>query len=375
MIYLDNAASSHPKPDAVVRAVARQLKHNGANPGRSGHQMAMKASNTVYSCRSALATFFGTEPETVFFTNNTTEAINRAIKGILRPGDHVLISDLEHNSVLRPLVSLRNHGIITFDVVKTGSTDEELLKNLRNATKTNTKLIFFTHASNVTGRILPIRSVGQFCKQQGILFGVDGAQTAGIEELNLSNHGIDLLCIPGHKGLLGPQGTGALLLATPLELTPLTEGGTGVNSLSEEQPFSLPDRYESGTLNTPGLAGLKAGIDYVQAHRNEIQHREQRLRSLFLREMKNVPEFRILNEGEQFVGTIAVVHQNDHSEKIAYWLNENKICVRGGFQCSALAHKTLNTTVGGVIRVSMGYRNTEKDVIDCVKCLKNYQKK
>ena len=248
MIYLDNAASSHPKPRAVIRAVERQLKENGANPGRSGHHMAMKASNVVYSCRSSLAKFFGTEPETVLFTSNTTEAINRAIKGILRTGDHVLISDLEHNSVLRPLVSLQDRGIITFDVVKTDVSDEILLNNLRDSIKINTKLILFTHASNVTGRLLPIRSIGDFCKRQGILFGVDGAQTAGIEELNFSDYHMDFLCIPGHKGLLGPQGTGALLLANSIDFTPLTEGGTGVDSLSERQPLSLPDRHESGTF-------------------------------------------------------------------------------------------------------------------------------
>ncbi len=374
MIYLDYAASSHPKPISVVRAVEKHLKTNGANPGRSGHQLSMDASNTVYSCRKTLAETFGTEPETVFFTLNTTEAINRALKGLLCPGDHVLISDLEHNSVLRPLTALRDRGIISFSVVSTGTSDEETVKQFCKAITPKTRLIFMTHASNVTGRILPIRQIGKLCKENGILFGVDGAQTAGTETYNLESDPIDFLCIPGHKGLLGPQGTGALLLATPLDLLPLTEGGTGGDSLSEYQPLSLPDRYESGTLNTPGLAGWKAGIDYTNIHKIEIRNKEKHLRQLFLSEMEMVKGFHILNRGESFVGTVALTHERDHSEQIAYWLDKNGICVRGGYQCSALAHKSLGTAAGGVVRISFGYRTTEQDVLDCVKCLKKYQK-
>ncbi len=372
MIYLDNAASSHPKPPEVVRAVTRQLRSNGANPGRSGHQMAINASETVFKCRTQLADFFGAEPETVLFTANTTEAINRVFKGILRQGDHVLISDLEHNSVLRPLIAMRDRGIISFDVVSTGTRDEETAKNFADSVTKKTKLIFCTHASNVTGRILPIQQIGTFCREKGILFGVDGAQTAGTQAYNLKEDPVDMLCIPGHKGLLGPQGTGALLLAKPLDMLPLTEGGTGSDSLLVRQPLIFPDGYESGTLNTPGIAGLREGVRYVNTHKEKIRKLEERLRDYFLNEISDLQDFRIISPGEHFVSTISLAHKRDHSEKIVQWLDHCNICTRGGFHCSALAHRTLNTTSQGTVRISFGYQNTERDVAECVKCLKKY---
>ncbi len=373
MIYLDNAASSHPKPIEVLRAVSRQLRENGANPGRSGHDMAMEASETVFAARQTLAKSFGTEPETVLFTANTTEAINRALKGILKQGDHVVISDLEHNSVLRPLAALRDRGTISFDVVATGKTDDETVEHFRSALRPNTRLAFCTHASNVTGRLLPIREIGSLCRHTGILFGVDGAQTAGTESYDLQTDPIDLICIPGHKGLLGPQGTGALLLAHPIEMTPMTEGGTGSDSLSERQPAVYPEGYESGTLNTPGIAGLSEGVRFTDRHKTAIRAHELQLRSLFLEELKKLDGYRILGAGEHFVATVALVSEMGHSEKLAQWLNHCGICTRGGYHCSALAHKTLQSLDTGAVRVSFGYRNTEKDVHECVKCLKKYQ--
>ncbi len=373
MIYFDNAASSHPKPAEVIRAVTRQLKKNGANPGRSGHDMAMAASKTVYTARQTLANSFGTEPETVLFTSNTTDAINRAIKGILNPGDHVVISDLEHNSVLRPLVALRDKGMITFDLAPVGRSADETVKAFRKRFCTNTKLVFCTHASNVTGEILPIKQIGEACRSAGILFGVDGAQTAGILPYNLQTDPIDLLCIPGHKGLLGPQGTGALILANPLDLSPLQEGGTGSDSLSDRQPLTFPEGYESGTLNTPGIAGLQAGVCYTDRHRNEICKREDNLRKLFVEEVSKISGYKLLGEGSDFVATVSLVHERSHSEILAQWLNRWGICTRGGFHCSALAHRRLKTEACGSVRISFGYRNTAEEVYECVKSLKKYQ--
>ncbi|MBO5213374.1 MAG: aminotransferase class V-fold PLP-dependent enzyme [Clostridia bacterium] len=372
MIYLDNAASSHPKPASVLRAVAEQLSKNGANPGRSGHRMAMDASQTIYSARKALANSFGTEAETVIFTMNTTDAINRALKGILNPGDHVVISDLEHNSVIRPLIALRNRGIVTFDVATTGESDEETVANFRSALRPNTRLVFCTHASNVTGRILPIREIGKICRNRGILFGVDGAQTAGTETYFLREDPIDFICIPGHKGLLGPQGTGALILSKPLDITPLLEGGTGSDSLSEIQPNTYPEGYESGTLNTPGIAGLREGVLFTDRRREAIRTHEAMLRNLFIEEMKKIPGFKILGNSEDSVATVSLVHERDHSEKIAHWLNRFGICTRGGYHCSALAHQTMQTIGSGSVRISFGYKNTEKDAYECVKILKKY---
>ena len=372
MIYLDNAASSHPKPAAVIRAVAEQLRKNGANPGRSGHKMGMDASETIYSARKTLANSFGVEPETVIFTINTTDAINRALKGILKQGDHVVISNLEHNSVFRPLVALRDRGIITFDIADTGKSDEDTVMNFCHALHPNTKLVFCTHASNVTGRILPIREIGKFCRNKGVLFGVDGAQTAGTESYNLQQDSIDLICVPGHKGLLGPQGTGALILSKPFDLTPVWEGGTGSDSLSELQPKTFPEGYESGTLNTPGLAGLREGVLFTDRNRDIIRKHEVGLRNLFVEEMKKIPEYKILGNSQNSVATVSLVHERDHSEKIAQWLDRFGICTRGGYHCSALAHRTLKTLASGAVRISFGYKNTERDVYECVKTLKKY---
>ncbi len=373
MIYFDNAASSYPKPAEVLRAVTRQLQKNGANPGRSGHKMALKASGVIFSCRQTLASSFGTDPETVIFTQNTTDAVNRALKGILQPGDHVVISDLEHNSVLRPLVSLRNQGRITFDIAKTGQSDDQTVSEFLKLLRQETRLVFCTHASNVTGRILPIRQIGEECGRRGILFGVDGAQTAGIEAIDLHRDPVDFLCVPGHKGLLGPQGTGALILAKPLPMESLFEGGTGSDSLSESQPLTFPDGYESGTLNTPGIAGLNEGVKFSINHRGQIKKHEEYLRTFFTEEVRKIPGFRIVEPGERFVATVALQYQSGHSEDLARWLDRCGICTRGGYHCSALAHKSLGTTDHGATRISFGYRNTEKEVKECIQNLKKYQ--
>lgn len=372
MIYLDNAASSHPKPMEVIRAVSEQLRGNGANPGRSGHAMSMQASKTIFSCRSTLAEAFGTEPETVIFTMNTTDGINRVLKGILKSGDHAIISDLEHNSVLRPLVALQDCGV-TFSIAKTYGQDEKTVESFLTQIKPNTRLVFCTHASNVTGQILPVRSIGAECRRKGIYFAVDGAQTAGILAYDLKRDPIDFLCIPGHKGLLGPQGTGALLLKTSVPMTTIWEGGTGSDSLTERQPLTYPEGFESGTLNTPGIAGLREGVKFTLHHGEFIRKHEENLRNFFIQEIRKNPDFHVLGQGENFVGTVALASARGDSEEIARWLDHCGICVRGGYHCSALAHKTLSTLDTGAVRISFGYRNTERDVLECVKCLKKYQ--
>lgn len=371
MIYLDNAASSHPKPPEVIRAVERQLRRNGANPGRSGHRLSAEGARVIYDARRILADGFGTDSELVIFTSNTTDAINRALKGVLNAGDHVVISDLEHNSVLRPLKAMEPLGV-TFSVAQTKSNDEEALHSFQEAIRPNTRLIFCTHASNVTGRILPIRQIAAICRERGILFAVDGAQTAGLEDIDLKRDGIDLLCIPGHKSLLGPQGTGALLLGTPLELTAMTQGGTGTESLSEYQPSLLPEAHESGTMNTPGIAGLAAGTRFAMEHRDAIRSHEAELRAMFCEELKSVSGFRLVTVGESFVPTLSLIPESVHSEAVTQYLDRCGICTRGGYHCSALAHRTLKTEECGTVRISFGYRNTEEDVEECIKYLKKY---
>lgn len=371
MIYLDNAASSHPKPAEVIRAVTDQLRNNGANPGRSGHAMSNEAAQTVFAARLALANHFGAEPEHVIFTQNTTDAINRAFYGLLKDGDHVIVSDLEHNSVLRPLAELRKRNV-TFSVAATDRWDGITVRNFEALIRPETKLIFCTHASNVTGQILPVEEIADLCRRKGILFGIDGAQTAGVLRYSLKESNADFLCIPGHKGLLGPQGTGALILSQNLPMEPLTQGGTGTHSLQEIQPRIYPEGYESGTLNTPGIAGLRAGVLFVDRYTDVIRKHETRLRERFLDKISSVPGIRVLGQGEQFVGTVSVILRDIPSEELARWLDGKGIAARGGFQCSALAHKTLGTEGTGALRISFGFRNTEWEVDECVKCLKNY---
>jgi len=371
MIYLDNAASSHPKPLEVIQAVTRQLRENGANPGRSGHTLSDAAAQTVFSARKALAEAFGTEPETVIFTANTTDAINRALYGLLPPGAHVIISDLEHNSVLRPLIALKSRNV-TFSVAETCEDDAQTVKNFRSLFRRETALVICTHASNVTGQILPVTEIGKLCRERGILFGVDAAQTAGTLRYDLRSTPIDFLCVPGHKSLLGPQGTGALILASPLRMAPLTQGGTGSDSLLRSQPEFFPEGYESGTLNTPGIAGLREGVLFTSRYGEAIRKHESSLRKLFLEMISRLSAYRVLGQGERFVSTVALLHETVPSEVLARRLDERGICTRGGYQCSALAHEKLGTEKSGALRISFGFRNTEHDVAECVKYLKNY---
>ena len=256
MVYLDNAATSWPKPEAVYRAMVEFTKVNGANPGRSGHRMAVRASEKVMECRENLARLFSIpDPLRIVFTSNGTEAVNLALKGLLRPGDHVLLSGMEHNAVVRPLKKLESAGV-ELSVLKTDPEGRVDSADIAVKVRPNTKLLVVTHASNVTGTVNDLFSLGRLAKEHNIVFMVDAAQTAGNTPIHVGEAQIDLLAFPGHKGLLGPQGTGGLYVSEGITLDTLKEGGTGSLSESLDQPDFLPDRYESGTLNTPGIAGL-----------------------------------------------------------------------------------------------------------------------
>ena len=260
MIYLDNAATSYPKPQTVVNAVKNSFINYGANPGRSGHKLSVKTALEVYEAREILNEFFdGYGGEFVSFTSNCTEALNVAIKGVLTNGDHVVISSFEHNSVTRPLHFLKEKGLISYSVFDVCDSTEKTIENFKNAIKPNTKLAVVTAVSNVFGRILPLEELGEIAKNKGVLFFVDGAQGAGIIPINMKKMNISCLCIPGHKGLLGPMGTGAIL-HNGMDFLPLIQGGTGSRSFDLLQPSEYPDRLESGTLNVPGICGLKEGV-------------------------------------------------------------------------------------------------------------------
>jgi len=270
MIYLDHAATSYPKPLSVIRAQVLCMRDGGGNSGRGSHALAMTAAKKIFECREVAARFFGADsPEQVVFTPNTTAALNIAIKGLLHKGDHVLLSDMEHNSVFRPIYKMARKGRISYDVFPTfpqkqNCTAQDICREICKRIRPNTKALVCAHASNICSRVLPLDAIGEICAQRGILLIVDAAQSAGHIPINMKESGIDALCVPGHKGLWGPQGTGMLLLRRGLVADTLMEGGSGVDSLEGDMPQSSPERYEAGTLSAPLIAGLCEGIRCVE---------------------------------------------------------------------------------------------------------------
>jgi len=365
-VYLDNAASSHPKPESVYLSVTDTLRNIGANPGRSGHSLAMKASRKIAQTRSLLARLFDIEdPNRIVFTTNATEAINLGLKGLLTQEDHVITSSMEHNSVIRPLRSLETQGI-ELTVIPCTASGRITIEAMEKAIRRNTRLIILAHASNVTGGIMPIGEVGVLARKHGILFMVDAAQTAGLVSISVAKTGIDLLAVPGHKGLMGPQGTGFLNIGPEISLRPLKEGGTGSQSELEIQPDFLPDQMESGTLNTPGLAGLGAGVDFLLHEGLEkIQEKEISLSRMIWNELKKNEKVRLYGpeQAEDRTSTISFNITGLNPSALASILDTAyHIAVRAGLHCAALAHRTLKTFPEGTVRVSPGFFNTEKDI-------------
>jgi len=365
-IYLDNAASSHPKPESVYRAADDALRNIGANPGRSGHQPARKADQVISKTRLSLARLFDIEdPKRVVFTANATEAINLGLKGLLEKGDHVITSSMEHNSVVRPLSALRSQGVeVTFvPCDPQGNLDPA---QVAAAIRKNTRLIVLAHASNVTGGLLPIGEVGELARQKGIFFMVDAAQTAGVIPLSVKETNVDLLAAPGHKGLMGPQGTGFLYIGPEVRLRPLKEGGTGSLSEQEIQPDFLPDQMEAGTLNTPGLAGLGAGVEFLlQEGLAKIREKETALSRALWEGLRPIPRLRLYGpeEAEARTAPLSFTIEGLNPSAVASILDTAfDIAVRAGLHCAPLAHRTLGTFPEGTIRVSPGYFNTEKEI-------------
>lgn len=357
MIYLDNSATSYPKPQEVRMKMMRALNEFGANPGRSGYAMSIKTSEAVFSCRKEVADFFGCEdPERVIFQPSCTQAMNMVLKGCLKPGDHVLISDLEHNAVIRPLHGLTEQGI-TYTVVKTCPGDhEKTLQAFRSAFSEKTKLVVCTHASNVFGIRLPVERLAALAHFYGAKICVDCAQTAGIVPINMTGHGIDYLCAAGHKGLYGPMGTGLLLLGRGEELETLVEGGTGTNSRELCQPQDPPERYESGTQNISGIAGIQAGIQFVKRMRPEKLYQQEMAEITYLYEalekMPHVELYTAKPEIPFFVPVLSFNIKDKCSEDVGEYLAAREIAVRCGLHCAPLAHSKMGTQENGTVRVS-----------------------
>ena len=369
MIYLDNAATTYPKPPMVKSAVNKALSM-GANPGRAGHRMSIKASETIFECRNKICGLFNFDkPENVILTPGCTYSLNLVIKGTLSKGDHVVVSSLEHNSVLRPLQKLSDNGFISYTVAEVFEGDNErTLESFRKSMHDNTRLVICTHASNVFGTKLPVYSIGSLAHYYGALFCVDGAQTAGIHNIDMSeNSPIDFLCLPGHKGLYGPMGTGILIINTPSIPDSLCEGGTGSSSVDYNHPTTLPDKLESGTLNFPGIAGLSAGIDFVVRKNPDVilKHEISLMKKLYnsLSQMDNVVLYTSEPQIHIHAPLLSFNIKDTDSEEVAYLLDKNfSIATRAGIHCSPLAHKYMNTDKFGTVRVCPSAFTTEYDI-------------
>lgn len=369
MIYLDNAASGWPKPPEVLQAMARFMEQVGANPGRSGHRLAVEAARIVYEAREGLVALLGAgDPLRIVFGLNATEALNLALAGLLMPGDHVITSSMEHNSVMRPLRALEADGVAV-SVVHCSPEGVLDPRAIEAEIRPTTRLIALIHASNVIGTLLPIAEVGRIARRYNLLFLVDAAQTAGAFPIDVEAQSIDLLAFTGHKALLGPQGTGGLYIGPRVntrELRPLLRGGTGSRSEEEQQPDFLPDRYESGTLNGVGLAGLAAGVQYLlRVGVAAVREHELALTRRLLAGLQRIPGVVVYGtrDAERQTATVSFNVEGMDPSEVGLRLDEEfAVMCRVGLHCSPGAHRTIGTYPTGTVRWSLGYLNTAAEV-------------
>ncbi len=366
MIYFDNSATTFPKPRTVRDAVSSALS-GYANPGRGGHSFSMAAAEEIYSARKAAAEFFDShKPENVIFTLNCTAAINTVIKGILKSGDHVVVSELEHNSVMRPLEKLTHRGITMTAARVFPCDDDKTIESFRSSINAATRLIICTHASNVWGIRLPVERISALAHEYGIPILVDAAQSAGVIPISIRKSGIDFLCAAGHKGLYGPMGTGMLIVGGDIVPDSLTEGGTGSSSISFSQPEELPDRLESGTPNVAGVAGLRAGIGFVKRNKPEnISKHEFVLIKRLYKELSKIDGIKLYMpepEPEFFVPVLSFNIKDSDSEAVGQELGRRGIAVRAGLHCSPAAHRAAGTLDRGAVRVSPSFFNKPVEI-------------
>ena len=361
MIYFDNAATTWPKPESVITEVFESMKYTAANPGRGGHKMSIAAGEKIFSVREKISSFFGlSNPCNAVFTMNATHALNIVINGVLDAGDHVICSQMDHNSVLRPIYAAEKSTEIS--VAKADNEGYVSLEEIEKLIKPNTKLIVLTHASNVCGTIEPVKEIAKMSRKRGILFLLDASQSAGILDINMEKDGIDFLAAPGHKALYGPMGTGILLINTDYMLKPYMFGGTGSNSHLLTQPEELPDRFEAGTINYPGICGLGAGVSFVSSLGCEwIYRHEKNLSDYVLNGLSELPDYKIIGKktSEGRVGTVSFVHNTLPSQAVSDYLNSSyNIASRAMYHCAYPSHLALGTSQSGAVRVSFGVFNT-----------------
>ena len=383
MIYLDSAATSYHKPDGVVRAVAEAISHMG-NPGRGAHEASLDASRVVYGTREKMAELFGAEEASqIVFTANSTESLNMAVKGLIDPGDRVVTTVLEHNSVLRPLYEMEKRGAVltivgcekdpSNGISRKGRLD---MIAMEKAITPGTKAVVMTHASNLTGNCQDLAQVGEWCRRAGALFIVDASQTAGLFPIDMERDQIDVLCFTGHKGLMGPQGTGGICLGTGVNIRPLLSGGSGIMTFEKQHPSQMPTALEAGTLNGHGIAGLRAALLYIKEQGMEhLRKREQQLMRRFYEQALEIPDIRIYGDFSQ-KDRAAIVSLNlgeeDSAQVSDYLSEEYDIATRSGGHCAPLMHEALKTVEQGAVRFSFSHFNTEEQIDEAIDALKHF---
>nr|WP_296263887.1 aminotransferase class V-fold PLP-dependent enzyme [uncultured Merdimonas sp.] len=373
MIYMDNAATTMHKPQEVIDAVVSAMSSMG-NAGRGVNEASLSASRLIYDTRDKLCRLFGGEdPRQIVFTANSTESLNIAIKGILNPGDHVIATMLEHNSVLRPLYEMEKQGV-RLTIVKSDPTGRFDLKDIEDAIAPDTKMIVCTNGSNLTGNYVDPEPIGTLAREKGIVFVVDASQTAGVFPIDVQKMKIDVLCFTGHKGMLGPQGTGGMYVRKGLKIRPLLSGGSGVQTYSKTHPSEMPTALEAGTLNGHGIAGLHAAVEYLEKTGvDKIRAREQDLMWKFYEGVKEIPGVKIYGDFSS-KDRCAIVTLNigdyDSSEVSDELLTEYGISTRSGGHCAPLMHEALGTVEQGAVRFSFSHYNTEEEVDTAIRAIR-----
>ena len=377
MIYLDNAATTMHKPKKVIDAVVCAMSSMG-NAGRGANEASLSASRIIYDTREKLCRFFhGENPRQIVFTNNSTESLNIAIKGLLNPGDHVITTMLEHNSVLRPLYEMKEKGV-ELTIIESDKNGRFRLEDMEAAIRPNTKMIVCTNGSNLTGNYVPLKPVGELAKKHDILFVVDASQTAGVFPIDVQDMMIDVLCFTGHKGLLGPQGTGGMYVKEGIKIRPLKTGGSGVQTYSKTHPAEMPTALEAGTLNGHGIAGLHAAMSYLEETGvDHIRAREQELMWRFYEGVKDIPEITIYGDfstKERCAIVTLNIGEYDSSEVSDELLMTYDISTRPGAHCAPLMHKALGTVEQGAVRFSFSHFNTEEEIKIAIKAIEELSK-
>ena len=373
MIYFDNAATTLRKPDCVIEAVVEAMQSFG-NSGRGVHGGALSASRIIYDARAALAELFGAEsPERIAFTANSTQALNTAIKGVLNPGDHVITTALEHNSVLRPLYELEDGGV-ELTILPADSLGNIRYEDFEQEIRPNTKAIVTTHGSNLTGNLLDIAKIGAIARKHGLIYIVDASQTAGVFHIDVQKMGIDILCFTGHKGLLGPQGTGGIYVRSGLEIRPLLSGGSGVQTYLRAHPPQMPTVLEAGTLNGHGIAGLGAAVRHLlDIGLDTVRERERELMTAFYREVTRIPGITVYGDFRS-MDRCAIVSLNvrdyDSGEVSDALSEQYGIATRPGAHCAPLMHRALGTVDQGAVRFSFSHYNTMEEIKIAVSALR-----